>query len=68
MPRRQTQRLVLRGFAAGDRDAFAAMNADPRVMERLGMARDADGDFEHPALPAGHRLREHVLYRVRARP
>jgi RimJ/RimL family protein N-acetyltransferase len=35
------------------------------VMERVGMRRDAGGDFEHPALPEGHRLRRHVLYRVR---
>ncbi|MCA9799131.1 MAG: GNAT family N-acetyltransferase [Cyanobacteria bacterium HKST-UBA04] len=34
------------------------------VMERLGMTRDMDGDFEHPFLPAGHRLRPHVLYRL----
>jgi RimJ/RimL family protein N-acetyltransferase len=36
------------------------------VMERLGMARDPDGDFEHPHLPAGHPLRAHVLYRLPA--
>lgn len=34
------------------------------VMERLGMTRSAAGDFEHPALPEGHRLRRHVLYRA----
>lgn len=34
------------------------------VMERLGMVRDVLGDFEHPALPEHHRLREHVLYRL----
>ncbi len=32
-----------------------------RVMERLGMRYDCA--FEHPFLPEGHRLREHVLYR-----
>ena len=32
------------------------------VMERLGMR--ADGAFEHPRLPPGHRLRTHVLYRL----
>jgi RimJ/RimL family protein N-acetyltransferase len=37
-----------------------------RVMEKLGMVRDPDGDFDHPALPEGHPLRRHVLYRVRA--
>jgi RimJ/RimL family protein N-acetyltransferase len=35
-----------------------------RVMERLGMKRDVRDDFEHPALPAGHPLRRHVLYRI----
>ena len=34
------------------------------VMERLGMIRDAAGDFEHPSLPPGHPLRHHVLYRL----
>jgi len=37
-----------------------------RVMQRLGMTRDASGDFDHPALPVGHRLRPHVLYRASA--
>lgn len=37
-----------------------------RVMERVGMTRDTGGDFEHPALPVGHVLRPHVLYRVTA--
>lgn len=36
-----------------------------RLMERLGMARDADGDFDHPALPDEHPLRRHVLYRLK---
>jgi ribosomal-protein-alanine N-acetyltransferase len=37
-----------------------------RVMERLGMRRDPAEDFEHPALPAGHQLALHVLYRIDA--
>ena len=36
-----------------------------RVMERLGMTRDAADDFDHPGLPVGHPLRRHVLYRLR---
>jgi RimJ/RimL family protein N-acetyltransferase len=36
-----------------------------RVMERLGMTHDPADDFEHPALPDGHSLRPHVLYRAR---
>ena len=35
-----------------------------RLMVRLGMVRDGDGDFEHPALPDDHPLRRHVLYRL----
>ncbi len=37
-----------------------------RVMEKLGMTRDAREDFDHPMLPAGHPLRRHVLYRLTA--
>jgi RimJ/RimL family protein N-acetyltransferase len=33
------------------------------VMERLGMSRDVE-TFEHSALPPGHSLREHCLYRL----
>ena len=35
-----------------------------RVMERLGMTRTADDDFDHPNIDAGHPLRRHVLYRL----
>ena len=35
-----------------------------RVMEGIGMLHDAADDFDHPALPAGHPLRRHVLYRI----
>lgn len=34
------------------------------VMERIGMTRDLGGDFDHPRLPEGHRLRRHILYRM----
>ena len=34
-------------------------------MQRLGMERDRHGDFDHPALPVGHTLRPHMLYRLR---
>jgi len=34
-----------------------------RLMERLGFIRDREGDFDHPAIPEGHALRRHVLYR-----
>ena len=34
------------------------------VMERIGMTRSPADDFDHPALPEGHPLRRHVLYRA----
>ena len=34
-----------------------------RVMEKIGLRRDPDGDFEHPKLPRGHPLAHHWLYR-----
>ncbi len=35
-----------------------------RVMERLGMRRDPDDDFDHPGVAEGDRVRHHVLYRL----
>jgi RimJ/RimL family protein N-acetyltransferase len=35
-----------------------------RVMEKLGMIRNPADDFDHPALPEGHPLRRHVLFRI----
>jgi ribosomal-protein-alanine N-acetyltransferase len=35
-----------------------------RVMEKLGMTHDPADDFDHPRIPAGHRLQRHVLYRL----
>ena len=34
-----------------------------RVMEKIGMVHDVDGDFDHPLLP-GWSQRRHVLYRI----
>jgi RimJ/RimL family protein N-acetyltransferase len=34
-----------------------------RVMEKIGMVREAADDFHHPAFAESHRLRRHVLYR-----
>ena len=34
------------------------------LMERLGMNRVVDGDFDHPALADGDLLRRHILYRI----
>ena len=47
--------------------AFTAVDnlRSRRVMEKLGMTRNAADDFDHPRLPEGHRLRRHVMYRKR---
>ena len=37
-----------------------------RVMEKLGMTHSPSDDFYQPALPEGHPLRRHVLYRGRS--
>ncbi len=56
------------GFEAGVPEIVAyttTRNARSQaVMERLGMVRDATGDFDHPSLPEGSPLRRHVLYRI----
>ena len=46
--------------------SFTVMANKPSwsVMERLGMTRDPSEDFDHPRLPAGHKLRRHILYRI----
>jgi ribosomal-protein-alanine N-acetyltransferase len=36
-----------------------------RVMERLGMLRSPDDDFDHPRMSEHHPLRRHVVYRIR---
>ncbi len=35
------------------------------VMKKIGMHRNPADDFDHPRLPVGHRLRRHVLYRLK---
>lgn len=46
--------------------AFTALpnQRSMQVMERLGMSRKPDDDFDHPAVPEGHPLRRHALYRM----
>jgi ribosomal-protein-alanine N-acetyltransferase len=34
-----------------------------RVMEKIGMVRNPDDDFDHPLVPEGNPMRQHVLYR-----
>lgn len=35
-----------------------------RVMERIGMTRNQENDFEHPNVAEGSSVRPHVLYRI----
>ncbi|MEH6367022.1 MULTISPECIES: GNAT family N-acetyltransferase [Pseudomonas] len=46
--------------------AFTAEVNGPSIqlMQALGMQHHSREDFEHPALPAGHWLSRHVLYRI----
>lgn len=37
-----------------------------RVMEKIGLKRDVNGNFAHPKLPTDHPLSQHVLYRLTA--
>lgn len=37
-----------------------------RVMEKIGMTQDKEGDFAHPMLPKEHALSRHVLYRLKS--
>ncbi len=46
--------------------AFTVPDNTPsrRVMEKIGLQHDKAGDFDHPALPDGHALQRHVLYKI----
>lgn len=35
-----------------------------RVMDKIGMQRDLNGDFAHPKLAPEHKFSKHVLYRI----
>ena len=35
-----------------------------RVMDKIGLRYDPDGDFDHPSVPDGSPLKSHVLYRL----
>jgi len=52
------------GAGLGEVWSMTAVVNEPSqaVMRRIGMTEH--GPFEHPALPAGHVLRPHVLYRI----
>ena len=36
--------------------------ASEAVMKRIGLVRALERDFDHPALPRGHRLERHIVY------
>lgn len=60
---------VAHGFSERGLDELVSFTARENrrsiaVMQRIGMTRNEDDDFEHPNLPAGHPLRPHVLYRI----
>lgn len=40
-------------------------NRSRRVMEKIGLIRDVNGDFAHPKLEPDHPLSKHVLYRIK---
>lgn len=66
----EAAQLALRiGFTVLDLPEIVAFTAfsnqrSQALMQRLGMVRDAAGDFDHPGLPAGHALARHCLYRL----
>ncbi|MCR6670537.1 GNAT family N-acetyltransferase [Devosia ginsengisoli] len=47
--------------------AFTAKKNLPsqRVMQKIGMQREPSDDYEHPAIPPGHALRPHMVFRIR---
>lgn len=57
------------GFAAEGLNEIVSFTAaintpSARVMEKIGMTRDKDGDFDHPMIAAGHRVQPHILFRI----
>ena len=67
----EAARAALRhGFTAHGLEEIVSMTipANTRsraVMERLGMKRSPEDDFDHPMIAEGHPMRRHVLYRLR---
>ncbi len=61
--------VVDHAFGSLDLEELVSLTAttnvrSQRVMHKIGMSHDPADDFDHPALPDGHRLRRHVLYRM----
>lgn len=48
--------------------SITSQNNQPsmRVMEKIGMRRDFENDFDHPDVPEESPIRPHVLYRIKA--
>ena len=67
----EAAREVLRfGFEDAGFDEIISFTAvsnvnSRRVMDKIGLGRDPDADFDHPGVPDGNPLRRHVLYRLR---
>ena len=61
---RQAVRVAFEVLRLREVVAYTAMDNERSVavMRRLGLREDAP--FEHPALPPGHRLRQHRLFRL----
>ncbi len=63
-------RAMLRaGFEDYELDRLLAYTTPPnkaswRVMEKIGLLRDADADFDHPDLAPDHPLLRHIVYSV----
>jgi 3-dehydroquinate dehydratase/shikimate dehydrogenase len=63
-------RAVLRaGFEEAGLDRIVSYTSvantpSRRVMEKIGLIRQPDGDFDHPFIAAGHPLQRQVLYAV----
>jgi RimJ/RimL family protein N-acetyltransferase len=58
------------GWANIDAPRIAAITVQANtrswgLMERLGMTRVHEDDFDHPAVPEGSPLKRHLVYRIR---
>ncbi len=62
-----TCRVLFENFGQSEVVAMTAVanHRSRRVMEKLGMTHDPADDFDHPKLPEDHKLRRHVLYRLK---
>jgi len=63
------KRALEYGFETAGLDEIVSFTAtgnqrSAAVMARLGMTHREEDDFDHPALPRGHMLQRHMLYRL----